>query len=326
VKIVAELTAEVEGSQTSTMPLEVSKTPYVPLSMLNLVFVRLDSQVTHILGDRNRKLLSPVLDDKGRGYQADIPTSFSSIEEARNSLDYVWKGYSRVREQDQLLDEMGRSASMLDFQFNVVRSVVLLRLQKWSRAFKNFFRCNPQDFDYLSQEHIHVMKLHHILIEIFLKINLAVSNYEIFWDDYYVEFRSMLEHAAEVTKLSTKSSNNVLRPVFSLDMGIILPLYLVAAKCRHPTLRRKSIALLKSTPRQEGILNSWLVGRVLERMVEIEEKNFENIECAEHIPDWARLNGVAVTFDPEGRRAYLQYLRQEHKESNMETIEELIEW
>lgn len=53
-------------------------------------------------------------------------------------------------------------------------------------------------------------------------------------------------------------------PVFSLDTGIVLPLYFVATKCRYPTIRRKSIALLKSTPRQEGVLNSMLTGRVAE--------------------------------------------------------------
>lgn len=326
VKIVAELTAEIECTRTSAMPLEVSKTPYVPFSMLNLVFVRLDNLASHLSTERDRKLLSPVLDDKERGYQAEIPFSFSSIEEARNSLDYVWPACFRILQKERFPVDVGDPTSTLDSSLNMARSVTLFRLRQWSRAFDNFFRQNPQDFDNFAQEHIHVMKLHRILIEIFFGIELAISQYETTWDTYYVEFKSMVEHAAEVVKLSNNPSSKLPRPVFSLDTGIILPLYLIASKCRHPVLRWKAITLLKSTPRQEGILNSSLTGRVVERLAELEEKDLGDIECAEDVPDWARLRGVAVRFDPDGRRAYLQYLRQENKESKRETIGEWLEW
>jgi hypothetical protein len=82
----------------------------------------------------------------------------------------------------------------------------------------------------------------------------------------------MVTHAVAVVKLSKDPSNARPRPTFSLDTGIILPLYVVATKCRHPTNRRRSIALLKSTPRQEGVLDSLLTGRVAERLAEIEEE------------------------------------------------------
>lgn len=323
----AELTAEVEGSQNSAMALEVSRTPYIPLSMLNLVFVRLDNQASHLESERNRKLLSPVLDDKERGYQNEIPFSFSSIEEARNSLDYVWAVCFRVLEGEGLPNEARGPNPTLDFSFNRARSVGLSRLRQWSRAFDNFFKCDPQDFDTVSQEHIHIMKLHRILIEIFLGIQFAISHHEGVWDNYYVEFESMIQHAAEVVKLSNSHSNNRLVPVVSLDTGIILPLYLIASKCRHPTIRKKAIALLKSTHRQEGILNSSLTGRVVERLADLEERDLGDIGCAEDVPDWKRLKGLAVRFDPDGRRVYLQYLRQKNEESNGgDVVEEWLEW
>jgi hypothetical protein len=85
------------------------------------------------------------------------------------------------------------------------------------------------------------------------------------WDKYYVEFDTIVAHATSVAKISTTArSKGTPMPVFSLDTGIVLPLYFVATKCRYPTIRRKSIALLKSTPRQEGVLNSMLTGRVAE--------------------------------------------------------------
>jgi hypothetical protein len=93
---VAELTADGEGSQASATSLEIATHPYAPLSMLYMVFIRLDGQATEVESNRHRRLLSLSLDNEECGYRAEIPRAFSSVEEARNALNYVWAAGLRV--------------------------------------------------------------------------------------------------------------------------------------------------------------------------------------------------------------------------------------
>ena len=136
----------------------------------------------------------------------------------------------------------------------------------------------------------------------------------------------MVVHATAALKMSTCGSKGAPRPAFSLDTTIILPLYFVAAKCRHPSLRRKSVLLLKSASRQEGILNSSLTGRIAERLIEIEEEGLGEISCADNVPNWARLSTVDVKFEPEGRRAFLEYIRCKTEGGKRNTVQEWLEW
>jgi hypothetical protein len=42
-------------------------------------------------------------------------------------------------------------------------------------------------------------------------------------------------------------------PKFALDVGIVIPLYLVGVKCSATSVRREAIELLLNCPRREGL-------------------------------------------------------------------------
>jgi hypothetical protein len=62
-----------------------------------------------------------------------------------------------------------------------------------------------------------------------------------------------------------------IKPSFSADMGIVPPLFMVATKCRDPTLRRQAIQLLKSSARREGMWDSNMAARISEWVMTLEE-------------------------------------------------------
>ncbi|KAG9255348.1 uncharacterized protein F5Z01DRAFT_673299 [Emericellopsis atlantica] len=62
-----------------------------------------------------------------------------------------------------------------------------------------------------------------------------------------------------------------IRPSFSAEMGIVPPLFVVATKCREGILRRKAIALLRSSSRREGMWDSGLAARVAQLVMDLEE-------------------------------------------------------
>ena len=120
------------------------------------------------------------------------------------------------------------------------------------------------------------------------------------------------------TTTTTTASNPALpASTFLFDMEIVSPLYLVAIKCRDPSIRRRAIAVLRHTVRREGLWDSVKAAAIAERVMQIEEKGLPtldgNVLPAEgarvancHIDSGPGLNpsGHKVTFFtmPEGVR------------------------
>ena len=141
------------------------------------------------------------------------------------------------------------------------------------------------------------------------------------WDEYYQEFETIVEQAEIILQLSPISK----RPSFTLDTEVIMPLASVIIKCRDRQVRRKAIALLRSTHRQEGVWNSLLIARVTERVMEIEEDGLDGeMGTAMSIPRWNRVE-FQIKLDNENRRANLQYEKFK-EDGGMETGDEWLEW
>lgn len=77
-------------------------------------------------------------------------------------------------------------------------------------------------------------------------------------------------------------------------MGIIPPLYLTAIKCRFPSIRRKAISLLSSSPRREGMWDAFLAVKVAEKVMTIEEEGLKG----SHIPpERSRIHDTVIDAD-----------------------------
>lgn len=57
-----------------------------------------------------------------------------------------------------------------------------------------------------------------------------------------------------------------------MEIGVIQPLYFVATKCRHPLIRRKALALLRTEAlKKESMWNSHPTADFVEKIIEMEE-------------------------------------------------------
>jgi hypothetical protein len=89
-----------------------------------------------------------------------------------------------------------------------------------------------------------------------------------------------------------------------MDSEVIMPLYFAAVKCRHGRVRRKAISSLRSQQRQEGVWNSFLIAKVAERSMQIEEEELEGTEVVvADILKCKRVLGVEVRFDLQAERS-----------------------
>ena len=266
--------------------------------------------------------------DPQLGFHAEIPASFSSLEEARNCLDYHWNGCVRF------FDERERQTGLTGLQDD--RRKYQTIFSDWLAALDAFLANNA--LDSRSLRGVWALQMSHT----FAIINLhARQESEIFkettWDAYVQSYEHMLT-LAQAIYTSAKSDENLngrqRTPFFSLDMNLVAPLYAVAHKCRDPTIRRAAVALLKSTPRQEGIWDSVLAGRVAEKLVNIEEDGLAEVKSCHDVPESARISAVSVHFDMEGRLGTIRYARTgsglEHAKENPRATDrmfvETVEW
>jgi hypothetical protein len=94
IKIISELSSS-SISSTSTH-LTISTTPYTPLSTLRRIFIRLETQAGTVTFGQRRSLISTSYELGSKGCEESIPAAFTSIEEARNSLEYIRLSQPRI--------------------------------------------------------------------------------------------------------------------------------------------------------------------------------------------------------------------------------------
>ena len=332
IKIVSEL----QSQHSTESSLQLSHTPYVPLSILNQFFTRLDIQISQMGLDRRRPLLCQSVSTETPGFSSDIPPSFSNLDEARNSLDYI-----RIC-ADQALEKLAFSPPkkqpitscppMTSFSPDVIRTtkhsldliqnVSAIKLKQWSSAFESFLN-NKKHLTSIEQRGAQILKLHRTIMGVHLSIDfMRVMTDDSVWDEYKDDFEDIVAQAEQILHLSPASKG----PSFTLDTEVVLPLAAAGIACRDGLVRRKAIALLKSADRQEGVCNSGLTALVVERVMEIEEDGLGGeIGTMSSVPYEKRVVGIQVELDNENRRAKLQYMRSKG-EGRMETITEWRVW
>ena len=268
-----------------------------------------------------------------KGFCPEIPAAFSSLVQARNSLDYHWNTRmeflndlesdtgSVVVEGQWPLDALGTIEAAREIAFNVV--------DRWLVAYRAFLQKHGRSLDGREMQAARTLEISHRLAMIFLTVSITYSNNDLtVWDWFTEDFEYIVGLATLILKSPNgdKFTKNQ-GPYFTLDMSIVAPLFVVASKCRHPIIRRKAVALLYATPRQEGIWDSVLTARVAERLIGIEEAGLGNIDRCENVPDWARISEVGVKFDLQERLGTVKYSRQRSKLNKVrDTVVESVRW
>jgi hypothetical protein len=81
---------------------------------------------------------------------------------------------------------------------------------------------------------------------------------------------------------------------FLLDVEVVGPLYWICVKCRHPSVRRRGIAILRGMHRREGMWDSDIAAVVADRIVAVEEASLGDQELPS---EEARVHGLPFAFD-----------------------------
>ncbi|KAK5000289.1 hypothetical protein LTR66_000821 [Elasticomyces elasticus] len=146
-----------------------------------------------------------------------------------------------------------------------------------------------------------------------LLLSAGTSGRETAWDAHVAEFADLVTDA-RVIHLRPGSDAKVSAGSVSFELGTVIPLFVVAIKCRDPRVRRSAIALLLDMDRWEGMWHSVGSAGAAEIVVRIEEERtcrltgLERVMSAEEIPENARVIEVIPTAQPEFRKVSIKVL------------------
>ena len=202
-----------------------------------------------------------------------------------------------------------------------------------------------------------LLQIHYETMDLMLCIEQV--GMELLWDEFVNQFARIVQLAEDIVRglqPEVKEFDVADRPVhnkvgdgvdgdegrhksmfFTLEPGVIVPLFVVAHRCRHPKLRRRAIALLRETWRVEGVWDSIGAAAVAERIMQIEEDGLgldvvEELIGLDHLgPDVVkeekRTHNCFVIVEAEKRRVELKLtIRPNSADTEWSSIEETLTW
>ena len=209
---------------------------------------------------------------------------------------------------------------------------LLAKLQEWSQAFERYptrlsISPSPGPIPNAAPREAQratLLRLHYKFLYVKLSVCLACG-LEVTYDERTDDFEALVSLAADLIghdgrNDTTSSPPSCRLPTFSLDIGLIQPVYFTALKCRIPQPRRRALSLLSSTPHREGMWDATLQGTFAARIIELEEAAGFSLpgggteDQPRSLPGGARFCEVHIHILGEGYEGAALYCKQRNSD------------
>lgn len=253
-------------------------------------FARFDVQASTYLGNRIPVVALPSVPDG--------PGTFFDLKGAEDSLfrdlNDVWRFIYQSATPCRYLGPESMPSSVLA-EFETLGQ----RLCDWKRVFLSFESEYQASFSKPDAAHASLLHIHHSTGAVLLAGE--ISPCETIYDEFDDMFQSV------VSRSDTLLRDRLVSPwanTFSMELGIVQPLYITAIKCRVPQIRAAAIKLLGSVPRPEGIWNGQVMAKIAEQVRLIEEGDLD-IESLgfERLAEFRRVHSVGSDTNQKARTA-----------------------
>lgn len=230
-----------------------------------------------------------------------IPHAFASLEEARDCLNTCLCSiyHGALAFQFQALEDPGFSGP----------ETKLSALDEWIRSFEASVANHETQFSFKEQEAKILLEIQQMTGNILVVAGAHAQ--ETVFDSFERTFSRVVDLAARIVINLSDSPQCPKSTCPSFDMCILPHLYFVASRCRHPTIRRQALHLLRQGPSQEGIWHSHMLSNVAERLMTIEEMDCDNVHSSADVPASVRLSVLNATIHPVQRIVALYCCRQQ---------------
>ncbi|EON62897.1 hypothetical protein W97_02122 [Coniosporium apollinis CBS 100218] len=276
-------------------------------------FTRLDVQASSYVARRAPAITrQPVFDSSSVFVEVN-----NAEEHLYQELNCVWSFLRNTAE-----DYRYREANLIPLDVLAQAQSIQSRLRQWETAFMPFWAVYQSE----TSEGAHQAKLLRIYHDTATVLMAdALHPVEVVFDAFDDTFRRIVLLSEELLrkKFAGSSANT-----FSIEMGIVYPLYLTAVKCRIVDLRAKAIQLLLSVPQPEGIWDGRVMAKIAEQVKQIEEEGLHATFLNVHrVPEFRRVHAIGIDIDAKARTAEFSCkLRPNGPDGEWEERKHFVRW
>lgn len=322
---------EASSYESSSAITEFRSIPQDELDVLLRVFARYDIQACTFAKPRAEALVINL---------PTHPPTEMTLAQVKRDLDNLLISVYQFVKSDLTMYRYW-SANTVPTDWLLRRDEAILNFEAWLGAIESFFRRNsningnnnssttttatttillrPQD-----QKSLLGLRMQVKIAIIQLKTCIS-SPAETSFDAFLPEFDDIvtrIEDLADTLSLREAVPLDNESTAFTMELGILHPLFFVAMKCRHAGVRRRAITALKRGGR-EGVWEGPIVALVMEWVVKIEEVG---VKPGEVVPEGNRMHDIKNDVDYERRRVLVEAKRSiDHVEwKRWESVREII--
>jgi hypothetical protein len=221
-----------------------------------------------------------------------IPSTYSSLDDARKDYDRAMNHVFSFLERDQSADCQSPQRTPITV------------LRQWKAAL---------DHSAFSAEPPMIKECTHKLLELYYHVSTVIietygAESESVFDKFTDRFQTIVDLAESVTEIwKTQSKNSNI--LFSFDLGITPPMFLVASRCRHALIRRKAVDLMLHSPFYHGAWQDRYSGLCAQRMIEIEEGNIGISVDDINVEETCRIRKISADLQENGLEIVMRFTR-----------------
>ena len=266
------------------------------------VFDRLDVQ---LMSHTDQFLLDEHKELKNYGEEVieNMPAEFATISDARRYFNMIVRRVAHFGCMFWKLDQDSQSSqkpSLSHFDLGARRASedmlaeygkYMKESERWMAAFLPLFQRTKVLASSAAKESLAPLTLRMHFLAMHVTLMHLLDTEEVVYDNNIDDFVEMVALGKSLLQDSDW--------IFTFDLQSVLPLDIVAKKCRDPLLRREAIRLLVSRPRREGIWDSLLAAKICTWIVQIEEEGLVD----GFVPEQWRARQIGVKLNLENQKA-----------------------
>jgi hypothetical protein len=252
-------------------------------------------------------LYGPAMFDYPSPLSVRTPGLFQSYEDARTELFYLTGDCHEVISEGSRARLSRMPQAEILAIFGGEKTALQTRLHYWKSRFWHLLEPSLYPAEQIT-DHIAVLTLQCQFIIMGIWLDCCLDDSETAFDAHRPAFQRLINTSDMVLQLLQRS--DLRDQPFTLEIGLIAPLYLAVRKCRDPELRRAGIDLIRRGRKQEGLWEAKQIARILDRIVEIEEDGQPGYWPAESARLQATLLLPRSTNASGNRGNIIQFYRQ----------------
>lgn len=224
---------------------------------LSRVFSHLDNQATLFIDGKPPRLEELDLEDVDGSSEASKKTHIGNLQDARDNLERFQNRLYRFIAANKPLFEALRSDQIPE-EVKEAHKALTSELHEYTELLDAFLSSAGQELSEKNLQCSTLLKMHQKSMGIVLRGTMPSEESSAELDGDELESIVKLGKSL-VDNFQHTQTTGIMPTHFSLESGLVPPLYLASTLSPNKELRREALDLLKVTPRQEGLWNSNII-------------------------------------------------------------------